>query len=434
MDRSDFEAKQRQLASISETAAELKRKIAVKEETRKRLADLQSRVEAMKKANDDEELQQMEELAEVTADLHALRNPDFSKRLFNPEKKLSKLESTFANHIERFEKNSQTIEDLKDQEQENEAQLQPIKTDISRVKQHCRELDRFKGRLPAPVPILFQMEDLENARVDLQSAVAQNRANLELLQSKVASFKSKKLLRIAELERANTDADGSSQDVVQIKGRITAAFNELEALSTSLQAINVAMKSEVDKSQAARSEIEALRAQMKSEMTRLSETLSKRRQEVAALPNRMRVLDDGTQAVLNKKRIIVEQLQKKLSDLKQDLMSRYSDTPVVQDLTKELEREWMKHQKLFDIFVKKNALMLRAQEEVERTETAIREIEMRWPMNGKVREKKGIEEMEFIYDAVLITNRQLAVDFSSLKDEVAVLEEMNTTLKAALAL
>jgi hypothetical protein len=129
---------------------------------------------------------------------------------------------------------------------------------------------------------------------------------------------------------------------------------------------------------------------------------------------------------------MIDQLQKRLQDVRQDLMHRQSDLPVVQSLTGELEREWVQHQKLFDVFVRKNTAMLKAQAEVERTETAIREIEVKWPINGKVKEKKGIEELVFLYEEALIQNRQMAVDMLSLRDEVAVLEEMNATLKAGL--
>jgi chromosome segregation ATPase len=432
MDRSDVDAKKKQLAAAVDELEQLKRKIAVKEEPRKRIADLRSKIDSIKKEGDAEDLRQMQELAQVSADLHSLRNPDFTKRLFKAGDKLPKLEATFASLTERFEKQAQQIEELQKTDAMNESQLKPIKGEIADMKKTIRELDQFKGRLPAAAPILLQIEDLEDTEAGLGRVVEQEGIDVARLKSKLESLASENVIKIAEHRRITAEAGIAAQDAVQTKGKITAVFNELEALSSQLQVINVAMKAEVDKSQAGRSEIESLRPKVKQEMAKIAETLAKRREEVARLPTQIKVVDDGTVAVLSKKRAIVEQLQKKLADVRHDLISRYADTPIVHDLTQVLEREWVKHQKLFDIFVKKNAIMLRAQEEVERTVTAIREIEWRWPMNGKVREKRGIEEMEFIYGAVLIQNKQIAIDFASLKEELAVREEMNVTLKAAL--
>jgi hypothetical protein len=70
--------------------------------------------------------------------------------------------------------------------------------------------------------------------------------------------------------------------------------------------------------------------------------------------------------------------------------------------------------------------------DLERTDTAMREFAARWPMNGKLKVKKGFDELQCVYEEALIQNRQMPLDHAALKDEITVLEEMNATPKAAM--
>jgi hypothetical protein len=49
-----------------------------------------------------------------------------------------------------------------------------------------------------------------------------------------------------------------------------------------------------------------------------------------------------------------------------------------------------------------------------------------------VKRAKGLPELEAIYEDALIQNRQMGIDLAALKDEAAVLQEMNLTLSAGL--
>jgi hypothetical protein len=127
-----------------------------------------------------------------------------------------------------------------------------------------------------------------------------------------------------------------------------------------------------------------------------------------------------------------EGLEKKLEELRQDLIERQSNHPVVLALTSELEQEWIEHQTLLEVFEDAEKKLHVMQLDLERTELAMREMEIRWPVRGKVKRRKGIGELESVYEEALIQNRQLGRDLALLKDEVAVLEEMNQTLRTGL--
>jgi hypothetical protein len=130
---------------------------------------------------------------------------------------------------------------------------------------------------------------------------------------------------------------------------------------------------------------------------------------------------------------MIEQLEKKLDEVRQNLAARQAALPIVQELTEVLEKEWVEHQKLVDVFQKREAKWQALQRDLQRTEDAITEISMRWPVMGKVKRKKGMGELECIFEEALIQNRQMTMDHVLLKEEVAALEELHAGLKKGLS-
>jgi hypothetical protein len=61
---------------------------------------------------------------------------------------------------------------------------------------------------------------------------------------------------------------------------------------------------------------------------------------------------------------------------------------------------------------------------------AIQEVQRLWPADGKVKRKKGVQELEALYEEALAENRTLGQDVSLLDDEVAAMEEIHRTLES----
>ena len=62
------------------------------------------------------------------------------------------------------------------------------------------------------------------------------------------------------------------------------------------------------------------------------------------------------------------------------------------------------------------------------------EINGRWPIDGKVKTKAGMNELNHMYEIALVQNRKMAGDLHTLQEELSVQEEMNKTLKENLDL
>jgi hypothetical protein len=129
---------------------------------------------------------------------------------------------------------------------------------------------------------------------------------------------------------------------------------------------------------------------------------------------------------------MLEQLQKKLEDVRVEMIQKQVETPLVHQLTADLETEWVDHQKLFLFCESRCAALKKEEENLQRIELAMREVHSRWPMDGEVKRKKGFPELEALFEEALAENRELGQEVSMLTDEVEALEEMNHTLKAVL--
>jgi chromosome segregation ATPase len=251
------------------------------------------------------------------------------------------------------------------------------------------------------------------------------------LRARINAKESKSRLRLAELHRLGADCDAAAQDMLLAKGVATSTFAQLGALSASLQSTNTAMKASLDASQSARLQIEGLRRQLRQVNITGPEKVARKRAEVEEIPKRIKVESNEKVALLAKRRVLVERLERKLEEVRTELVERQSTHPALQELTHQLEREWVEHQQLFDAFERTEAKMHSIQSDLDRTDTAIREFAARWPTQGKRKTTKGFDQLVYTYEEALLQNRQMAFDHAALTEEIAVLEEMNATLCAA---
>jgi hypothetical protein len=125
-------------------------------------------------------------------------------------------------------------------------------------------------------------------------------------------------------------------------------------------------------------------------------------------------------------------LEKKLDDMRQDLVARQAKTPAVQRLMAELDREWVEHQRLPNICKRETATVLRKQVDLQKTHVAIEEIRLRWPGHGAVKAKLGFGELEFLYEESLTHNRQMGIDLAAVREDVTARQQMNRTLREML--
>jgi DNA repair exonuclease SbcCD ATPase subunit len=247
----------------------------------------------------------------------------------------------------------------------------------------------------------------------------------------IESKTSKNHFKLAELRRLSAECDAVAHEILVTKSSIGATFARLEDMSMALQAVNDAMEGEIQRSHAERSEIESINKVLKAETESHRLAVAQKREEIADIPNKAKAKEAEKATLLAKKKAMGEQLERKLEEVRQDLIARQATLPIVVTLTEELEREWVAHQRLLDGFQKKDARLNAMKRDLERTEVAIREISARWPVQGKVKRKKGFGELEYIFEEALIQNRQMTMDHVLLRDELAALEELKAGLKVA---
>jgi chromosome segregation ATPase len=345
---------------------------------------------------------------------------------------LQRLEAALPSAREKFESLSHTYDKLAATDSANAAALGPIREQVRKVRERFAILAKFKRRLPPSAPVMFHIDDLENTYRHLREFVAQCTAEIPCVRAKIEATTAKHGAIKAELERLTTETDRVIGEIDEKKAQIAAVFAQLETSSSLLQSINEERKQEVHKMKPARAEIDKLRTRVREAELELIAQGEKLQTELNTYNPKLKAAREDNATLLQKKRVMCEGLEKKLEELRQDLIERQSNQPEVQALTHELEQEWIEHQKLLEVFEDTEKKLQNTQLDLERTELAMREMEIRWPVKGSVKRKKGIGELESVYEEALIQNRQLGRDLALLKDEVAVLEEMNQTLRTGL--
>jgi chromosome segregation ATPase len=431
--REDLDAQQRKLDQALARKADLEGQVKQREAGHARLAELRAQARTRQKSNAADEQQQQDELAHASADLKQLRKQIMpAMKDGYGEKEVQRLQLSLASLRQTFENTSRAHEELAAIDAANEAALTALLDHIRGVKVRYRKLVKFKVRLPQPTPVILQMVDLERTCLDLIALVAEAEDKIPTLRAKIESSTEKNHLGAAEVERLEARARSVALEIEQIKAEVTATFAQLETFSISLRVTNEATKAEVDKSQETRAVVESLCAMIKKEESEFVARLEKCQKERAEFPARLKQASDDKAATIAKKKSILEEVGRKLDDIRQELIRRQGGLPIVQQLTGELEKEWVEHQRLLDVFERNDRRRQSTLLDLQRTQTAIREIEAKFPSTGKVKRTKGLQELEAIYEDALIQNRQMGIDLAALKDEAAVLQEMNLTLSAGL--
>lgn len=436
LSRADLDAQQAKLDQSIARQTELLSRIKEMEDNMDRLSELRARADRLRQENDQEEERQMQELSQATNDLYALRNPavDAPKwtALFETSK-IGKLESSLAAAREKFDKASRQHDELAANDAANEIALAGILDHIRAVKTRYRQLEKFKVRLPSPDLVILHMLDAENTYSGLVRYLEWARSAIPQAQAKIQSLTARAGPLRAELARLDSDSAAIYQDLEQTKTQTATNFLQLETFTGTLKAATVLIRSEEARADGVRSEIDALRRQTREEETALRSRLEKCQEARRSFPARMQAAKADGATLVHKKKSLVEQLEKKLDDMRHDLVARQSNTPTVQRLTAELEREWMDHQRLLDICERKTAAMHKKEIDLQRTHIAIEEIRRKWPAHGAVKAKRGFGELEFLYEESLTHNRQMGIDLAAVTEDVAAHQEMNSTLREMLA-
>jgi hypothetical protein len=392
-----------------------------------RLVQLRADIARAREESKLEEQKQMEIFSKTTSELNTLRNPDSSTR---PS---SKLEGDLALLQTTLEKRVVLLHGVQASAGVSEATLSAWMSNNQDLKQRFRKLEKLKVRQPPPVPLILQLEELEVVRSDLQKSILDMESvGIPQLRAKIEAKEKKNHLKHAGLRKLAAECDATACNIEVTKAAISSTFAQLEAKSAALQTINLEMKATLDASQSARSQIERLRLELKQEQILSTEKIHRKKSEVSDIPRKVQLTQDAKAAQLVKRTTLIEQLERKLEEARFELIQRQSALPVVQELTHQLEREWVEHHRLLCGFEKAQARTNAIREDLERTEKAVAEFEVRWPMKGKIKTKRGLPELESVYEEALIQNRQMADDHAALIDEITVLEEMNRILLAGL--
>ena len=435
--REEFATLQEKLVQISKKKEEYEALIAEKTKEFEEYKSVCQKIEQIQSSIQIEEQAQNKELSEASAEVHNFRpdSPLSKWNIFDREKsKVPKLEATLASQEEKLEKLKRNGIDLKATDEENEEKIQSLMAQLNEIEQRIEKVERLTTCVPPSAPIILQIDDLERNLRFFTDSNKEALTKIPSLLTKAEELETKVQLAEAQLERIMLELQSIKMDIEQQDSSKNEQFKNLQILSNELNHVNTEMRTENTNCSAEHAISEKLELEQQTELTEIRKKIIDLKKDHEAFPDQMKGAHDDNSTMLTKKKQLSEQLEKKLADVRQELMLKQSNTDIVQQLTAKLEEHWIQHQRILDQYEKKKELLQKKKDDLNRKTVAYDEINNRWPLNGKVKAKIGISELTYIYEEAMIQNRKMANDLSTLKDDLAVQEEMNATLKANLNL
>jgi chromosome segregation ATPase len=379
----------------------------------------------MRKSLNDLEAKQAQELHDAKA--HNSHEPPKRDRSI---KDLAKLKSNLDHQKEKMEKVSRTYDELAATDASNEAQDQALLTQISAAKSKVLKLEKLKVRLPPAGSIILQLEDLECVSTSLRKFIDKRSSQIPQAESQIEALTSENQLKIAEVLRLEADVESQRAANDALRNQVSDVFIDLQKLGSSLQKVNSDAKTETDRANLERKSSEDFVASSEKHLETLRHRVEECRSDIERFPDHIRHAQDNNATLVSKKKTMIEQLRKKLTEIRQERMEKQASMPVVREFTEELEKEWLRCQKLLDTLRKKEKERDRLKEELARKDIAISEIKTKWPQSG-TSGKTGIAELEYVYDQASAENRKLGDELRAVKSDVLVLEEIQKTLLGA---
>ncbi|KAH0786785.1 hypothetical protein GPJ56_009314 [Histomonas meleagridis] len=430
--KEDFKLLQEKLVSLSEQSEEYQAKINELKEQNSQIPSLQNKMKEMTKENEKEEERQMKELQDASAKLNQLRS-DSKKSIFDlSERKIQKLENKIKILRKKFEDLMKTEDELNATNDENRKQIHVIKQDAESLQTQINKFEKLCLRVPPSAPILLQITDLETSYSQLRNLHQQNSSRIPILETQISDLTSEVQLKGSQYYRLKGDLDSIQSNIDKSKSSKSELISTLQNISGQLEEDGIANKSENLRAIEERKRNESLEESEKSDVSQLEASLLSLKEKETDFSNDISALKSDHAKVILKKKQMIDQLNKKMKETKHEIEEAQSNNPEVFQLTSDLEKEWIEHEQLLDIYKDKCSVLEKKKELLRRRKIAIAEIRNRWPPDGRVKAKKGMPELCCIYEEALVMNRKLAGDVNSLNGEIEIYREMNTKLKKEL--
>lgn len=430
--REEMDILKEKLLVLTKKKEDFEAKISEAKKNNEEAEELNKKIKELKGSNEDLEQKQMLELQEATNQLHGFRGADKSRDMEREEKKIAKFDSKLASLKEKYDSVEKAYQEVFNTNEDNRKQIQPTLIQIKAKKALIEKMERFHVRVPPATPIILHIEDLECDLDSLKKSIEYSTKRIPELQQEIDENNASNQLKIAEVRRMAAEVDTINLDISQSKNQITQLFSQLGKISEELTQINrdTNLQSIKTMEEQRINEEEVTNAQ--NELLELKKKLTTFDGMEDQFPLQLKQYRDKDKVKFNKSLQMIDQLEKKISELQQNIIQKQSESPIVKDLNIQLEKEWVQHQRLLDAYTKVENRYNRRKEDFNRKKLAISEIQKKWPLDGKVKMQKGIRELDCIYEEALVQNREMASDLVVLRDEIKIQEEINSTLVKAL--
>lgn len=431
--REEFTLLQQRLVEKTNQREEYSNKVEAKKKELEELNTILKKIEELNDTIASDEETQNRELSEAAAELHNFKPESFLGTKWNifdrDEKKISKLESTIAQCEEKLEKVTKNCDELLQKDQNNEDSLYQLNKKAEKANNRLAKLRQLSSRIPPPAPVLHQLEDLEDTKIFLKQSNEKAITLIPDLKKQANNLEEQVQTNSTDLELMTMDLQTLTIEIDQHKGDKSDQFAQLQRTNLELQNLNVQVRTENDTSSQEISLNDELSIKQTKDLTEIKKKILNLKTQMSTFNDQKKAAYGDNATLLNKKKQLCDQLEKKLSEERQILIEKQSNTSEVQDLTTKLEKLWIEHEKMVQQHENKKKKLQKTKEDLNRKNIAIMEISAKWPIDGKVKTRPGMNELNHMYEIALIQNRKMAEDLHSLQEELNVQEEMNKTLK-----
>jgi chromosome segregation ATPase len=275
--------------------------------------------------------------------------------------------------------------------------------------------------------VIFPVIDLESSRGVLQDALDCRRIRRAEIEAEITAQVALHEKLDAEHREVSMRWRSVAAELGNWERSAGSSLSELREISIRVQKINGEIERQVADANGARTAVlEAERA--------LRESADAEEAALRAFEEESERAKSGTDLgmiEIAKKKALIAQLERKLEDMRADLVKQQEEGPRAAELRGRLAKEMREREIAQEEYAQGKEHVVGLRTLLELKERVIEDLSKWCPLNSKIKVRPGLDELRFVFDVALTRNRDMAGDLQVLVHEMNALQAEKRCLAMA---
>ena len=390
----------------------------VENETQKNniLLLLNSEYEKMREDFLEEEQKNLNEIGDLSLEVKKLRKlvPEKPQKIFDlHDQNLEQGENDLMAEIELMERATFQLDQAKQNLEKLQKQEKIITPELDQTETFVFTYENVAKSLSRPGKFIMSIQDLEVRLEQMKQKKPLLQEQIRAKEEEKSNLSIDNSFKTSELRRMHAAVDGKNADTAINDATVASLLNELSKCTIELQQVNTRFEvHRFDRVKPIEEEID----KTKQEIEAIKKKIQTIQHEKEHFPQIIKETKTDDQRKIQKKIQLANEIERKINDIRNEILRSISSSDTVMSLNSVMEEEWKEEHKMED---EANALekqLLRLQDDLERKKYMRIEIEN--IQNNHVPKKdSGMHALELLYNFASAENKRLAEQFDKIQKE-----------------